>query len=66
VHSNEQIIASVEWGGSGALQFSQEGLNSSMAKWSFARRLDLDDQSRRASLVSDFRSAGREQFRAGH
>jgi len=32
VHSNEQIIASVEFGGSGVLQFSQVGLSSSMAK----------------------------------
>jgi hypothetical protein len=31
VHSNEQIIASVESGGSGVLQFSQVGLSSSMA-----------------------------------
>lgn len=32
VHSNEQIIASAESGGSGALQFSQVGLSSSMAR----------------------------------
>src|SRR6266404_8650429 len=31
VHSNVQIIASVEFGGSAALQFSQVGLSSSMA-----------------------------------
>jgi hypothetical protein len=31
VHSNEQIIASVESGGRVTLQFSQVGLNSSMA-----------------------------------
>jgi len=30
VHSNEQIIASVEFGGSAVLQFSQAGLSSSM------------------------------------
>jgi hypothetical protein len=31
VHSNVQIIATVESGGSAALQFSQVGLSSSMA-----------------------------------
>jgi hypothetical protein len=31
VHSNVQIIASVEFGGSAALQFSQAGLSSSIA-----------------------------------
>jgi len=31
VHSNVQIIAFVDAGGSGALQFSQVGLSSSMA-----------------------------------
>src|SRR5438132_8825174 len=31
VHSSEQIIPSVEFGGSAALQFSHVGLNSSMA-----------------------------------
>jgi hypothetical protein len=30
VHSNEQIIASVESGGNGLAQFSQTGLSSSM------------------------------------
>jgi len=30
VHSNVQIIAAVESGGNGALQFSQVGLSSSM------------------------------------
>jgi len=30
VHSKEQIIASVEFGGSGVLQFSQLGLSSSI------------------------------------
>jgi hypothetical protein len=38
VHSKEQIIAAVESGGSGTLQFSQAGLSSSMAvtlSWSF-------------------------------
>jgi hypothetical protein len=32
MHSNEQIIASVEFGGRAELQFSQLGLNSSMTK----------------------------------
>jgi len=43
VHSNEQIIASLESGASGMLQFSHVGLSSSMAVFGFkfARRLDL-------------------------
>jgi hypothetical protein len=36
VHSNVQIIASVESGGNGALQFSQVGRSSSMAFSRFA------------------------------
>lgn len=36
VHSNVQIIASVESGGNGLLQFSQVGLNSSTARpWAY-------------------------------
>jgi hypothetical protein len=30
VHSKEQIRASMEWGGSGFLQFSQKGLSSNI------------------------------------
>jgi hypothetical protein len=38
VHSNEQIIASTELGGSGVLQFSQVGLSSSMIVFCCALR----------------------------
>jgi hypothetical protein len=39
VHSNVQIIASVEFGGRGLLQFSQVGRSSSMGDLQFATHL---------------------------
>jgi len=45
VHSNEQIIASVDSGRSGMLQFSQVGLNSSMVVFRWWRVEDADDRS---------------------